>query len=428
VADAAFDDPQGTCWHAGALYVADTRNHAVRRVDTERGLVTTVAGTGRLGAAALAGRAPARTTALRSPWDLCSAGDSIYVALAGSHQIARFFPDAGEIEAYAGTGVEALCDGRVSASAWAQPSGLSARGGTLYVADSETSAVRAVDLARGEVRTLVGEGLFDFGDADGEGEEARLQHGLGVAAVEGGVLVADTYNGKIRLVTEGPGGVAVRTVLDGLSEPGSIAVAADGSWVVADTNAHRVLRVTGGRAAPVVIRGAPMAISGVAHAPPSRPRRDSMPSLSEVSTLSLRGWFTALLELPDAEGLRPGDGVIALELTSAPGTELSAGAPIRVAIEVSRRSDLLLVPKDRFTVDADGGARQTVLLDVTVTELPEAVIEAEIVATLSYMVCEAGEAAVCSRGRVHARVPVRLLREGGKAALTLEVPLAPMEA
>jgi thiol-disulfide isomerase/thioredoxin/sugar lactone lactonase YvrE len=426
VADACFDDPQGTCWHDGALYVADTRNHAIRRVDLDRGLVTTVAGTGALAAGALAGRAVARGTALRSPWDLASGGDVIYAALAGSHQIARFAPDRGEIEAYAGTGVEAMLDGRVDQSAFAQPSGLSLRDGTLYVADSETSSVRAVDLTRGLVRTLVGEGLFDFGDADGDASEALLQHGLGVAAVPGGVLVADTYNGKIRHVAEDAAGVRVSTVLAGLSEPGSIAVAPSGGWIVADTNAHRVLRVDGGHVTSLEVRGAPVPMEGVAGAPVSRPRRDSMPSLSEVSTLSLRGWFTALLELPEAAGLAPGDGVIALELEAAPGTELSAGAPLRVAVEVSRRSDLLLLLKDRFSLDAAGGPKQVVPLEVTVTELPDPVIEAELVVTVSYVVCHAGEAAACTSGKVHARVPVRLLAAGGTGSLTLSVPLAPL--
>ena len=429
VSQAAFDDPQGTCWHDGALYIADTRNHAIRRVDVTAGVVTTVAGTGALGLTALVGRAPALTTALRSPWDLASVGDAIYVAMAGSHQLHRFFPATGEIEVYAGTGVEAMLDGRVGASAWAQPSGLSVRGNTLYVADSETSAVRAVDLLKGEVRTLVGEGLFDWGDEDGAAGEAMLQHGLGVAAIEGGVLVADTYNGKIRRITEGPAGVIeVRTVLGGLSEPGSIAVAADGAWIIADTNAHRVVRVVSGHAQPIPIRGAPAPLAGSSSAPTAHPRRDSMPSLSEVSTLSLRGWFTALLELPETAGLGPGDGVITLELEAAAGTELSEGAPIRVAVEVSRRSDLLLLMKDRFTVDAAGGTRQTVALDVTVTELSEPIIEAEILATVSYMVCHTGEQAVCTRGKVHARIPVRLLAEGGTSGLTLSVPLAPMEA
>jgi thiol-disulfide isomerase/thioredoxin len=426
-ADAAFDDPQGTCWHEGALYVADTRNHAIRRVDLERGLVTTVAGTGALAAGAFTGRAPARSTALRSPWDLASVGDAVYVAMAGSHQIHRFTPDTGEIEPYAGTGVEAMLDGRVDASAFAQPSGLAAWGATLYVADSETSAVRAIDLTSGTVRTLVGEGLFDFGDADGVAGEALLQHGLGVAAVAGGVLVADTYNGKIRHVVEGPGGVEVRTVLGGLSEPAAIVAAPDGTWIVADTNAHRILRVDRGRAVPIVLRGAPAPSTGVAAAPVSRPRRDSMPTLSEVSSLSLRGWFTALLELPEAEGLGPGDGVIALELEAADGTELAPGAPVRVAVEVSRRSDLLLLLKDQFSVDAVGGPKQTLRLDVTVTELPEPVIEAELVVTVKYVVCHAGERAVCTAGKVHARVPVRLRALGGTARLTLTVPLAPLE-
>jgi hypothetical protein len=167
-------------------------------------------------------------------------------------------------------------------------------------------------------------------------------------------------------------------------------------------------------------------MTGVAAAPASRPRRDSMPTLSEVSTLSLRGWFTALLELPEAEGLGPGEGVIALDLEAADGTELSPGAPLRVAVEVSRRSDLLLLLKDRFSVDAVGGARQTVALDVTVTELPEPVVEAELVVTVAYVICQAAERAMCTSSKIHARVPVRLLATGGTPRLALSVPLAPI--
>ncbi len=426
-AEAAFDDPQGTCFHDGALYVADTRNHAIRRVDLATFAVTTVAGTGKLGAAPITARTPGRAAALRSPWDLASVGSVVYVAMAGSHQIFRLHPDSGDVEPWAGTGVEALIDGRVETSAWAQPSGLSAREGTLYVADSETSAVRAIDLAAGVVRTLVGEGLFDFGDTDGDDGEALLQHGLGVAAIPGGVLVADTYNGKIRRITEGPDGVEVRTVLGGLSEPGSIAVAPDGAWIIADTNAHRVLRVTEGETRPLPIHGAPRPEAGLARTFAPRSTRGSLPSLSEVSALSVRGWFTALLELPESEGLAPGEGVVVLALEAAPGTELSAGAPIQVALEVSRRSDLLLLGRDRFTIEAAGGAVQEVPLDVTVTDLPDPVVEAEIVATLDYMLCKASAHSVCARGRAHARVPVRLRASGGAARLTLAVPLAAME-
>ena len=337
----------------------------------------------------------------------------------------------GEIEVYAGTGVESLEDGKLASSTWAQPSGLAHRPakdggpGTLYVADSETSAVRAIDLVKGEVRTLVGQGLFDFGDDDGSAAEALLQHGLGVAPVEGGVLVADTYNGKLRLVTEpttfsyGPNG-EVSTVLSGLSEPGSICVLADGSWLVADTNAHRILRVTesgGARVAQeLAIRGAPAARVG---------------SIAEVApraseSVAVDGWFTSLLVLPEGVGLAPGKGEIALELRTPVGLELSRGAPIRLALEVSRRSDLLILAADRIALDATGGSTQRVVIGVTVaSELPAEVVEAEMVATIDFVTCDATEHAACFPGRAHVRIPARLLAGAGSARLELAVALPP---
>ena len=149
--EAAFDDPQGGCWHQGALFIADAGNHAIRRIDLDKAIVTTVAGIGQLGVRSPETRVKARSVALRSPWDLCSTADAIYVAMAGSHQIWKFWPAEGEIEVYAGTGVEALLDGPVARSAWAQPSGICEYNAVLYIADSETSAVRAIDLATGDV-------------------------------------------------------------------------------------------------------------------------------------------------------------------------------------------------------------------------------------------------------------------------------------
>jgi DNA-binding beta-propeller fold protein YncE len=411
---AAFDDPQGLAWHDGALYVADTRNHCLRRADLDARTVVTVAGTGELGLASPRGRVPAREIALRSPWDLASVGDALYVAMAGSHQIFRFHPGRGDLEVYAGIGVEALIDGPVEKSAWAQPSGLSEHGGKLYVADSETSAVRVIDLAKGTVDTPIGEGLFDFGDADGEAAEAMLQHALGVAATEGAVLIADTYNGKLkRFGADG----RVHTVAKGLQEPGSVAVTADGEIFVADTNAHRIVRVlAGGTVVPFVIRGAPRARPG-ALAP--RPRRSIAPSAA-------LGWFTSVLELPESAGLCPGPGRIDLQLHAAPGTELSAGSPITVALEVSRRSDLLLLARDRLSIAAAGSATQIVPIHVTVTDLPADRVEAELVATLEYMACDARDHRACFPGKLHVRVPVRLLRGGG-GAIELRASLPSIE-
>ena len=151
--------------------------------------------------------------------------------------------------AYAGNGGEDIVDGTLSRSRFAQPSGLATDGKTLYVADSETSSIRAVPMTgRGEVRTIVGRDLFKFGDVDGAGDEVRLQHALGVAYHDGTLYVADTYNSKIK--TLDPLRRECKTFLGGetspgwlanplFSEPGGIRYAA-GKLYVADTNAHRI--------------------------------------------------------------------------------------------------------------------------------------------------------------------------------------------
>ena len=121
-------------------------------------------------------------------------------------------------------------------------------GKDLFVADSEVSSIRRVPMGgKGEVSTVVGQGLFDFGDVDGIGDKVRLQHALGVVYVDGKLYVADTYNSKIKVIdTERR---SAKTFVGGdpagwlstplLSEPGGISYA-DGKLYVADTNAHRI--------------------------------------------------------------------------------------------------------------------------------------------------------------------------------------------
>jgi len=195
---------------AGGLLVADTGNHAVRRVDLASGQVTTLAGTGHRGHAFAAG--PARTTDLRSPWDVAPAEDGeVVVAMAGSHQLWVVQPGRDGVPAVAGilagSGREARVDGDHGTAAFAQPSGL-ARGadGALYVADSEISAVRRV--GGGRVTTVAGGDLFDFGFVDGPGDVARFQHPVGIAAMGDRLLVADTLNHAVRVVDPATGAVA----------------------------------------------------------------------------------------------------------------------------------------------------------------------------------------------------------------------------
>ncbi|MGL4555254.1 MAG: thioredoxin-like domain-containing protein [Gemmataceae bacterium] len=246
-ASAQFNDPQGMALKGDTLYVADRKNHLIRALDLTKGTVTTVAGTGEQGRDR-DGDGPGLRVGLNSPWDLLIQGDRMFVAMAGHHQIWVMDLKRGHVAAYAGDGGEDLVDGTLSRSRFAQPSGLATDGRTLYVADSETSSVRAVPTGgRGEVRTIVGEDLFYFGDQDGVGRAVKLQHALGVAYHDGLLYVADTYNSKLK--TLDPATKTAKTFLGGepagwlatplFNEPGGLCIAG-GKIYVADTNAHRI--------------------------------------------------------------------------------------------------------------------------------------------------------------------------------------------
>ena len=144
---ATFDHPQGLIASDDAIFVADTGNHAIRRIDLASGAVTTLAGNGKRGTI-LADAAAAKTSSLASPWDLEKKGDKVYFANAGTHQIGVLDLGKQTVARLAGSGAENLVAGSASKAAFAQPSGLvlSKDGKTLYVADAESSAIRAIDL------------------------------------------------------------------------------------------------------------------------------------------------------------------------------------------------------------------------------------------------------------------------------------------
>jgi DNA-binding beta-propeller fold protein YncE len=251
-ADARFSDPQGMCLDGNTLYVADRKNHSIRALNLKDETVKTVAGTGEQSHRRKGGKA--LDTGLNSPWDLLLHGKKVYVAMAGHHQIWTLDPATSMVEPYAGNGFEDLMDGPLQptnfsrGSAFAQPSGLATDGKTLFVADSEISAIRAVPLPPGEgnVSTIVGEGLFEFGDKNGKGAAVRLQHALGVAYQGGKLYVADTYNSKIKLID--PVEKTCETYLGDppgwlkenmFNEPGGISISG-GKMYIADTNNHRI--------------------------------------------------------------------------------------------------------------------------------------------------------------------------------------------
>lgn len=250
-ASASFNHPQGMALRGAELYVADTENHAVRVLHLDTGGVETVAGVGEQARVYAPAGMPGKLAALNSPWDLCIVNDVLYIAMAGAHQIWLLDLASGLTRPFAGSGREGIEDGPASQAWLAQPSGLTTDGSLIYFADSETSAIRVLDPASGSVRTLVGLGLFEFGDVDGTGGNVRLQHPLDVCYSEGAVFVADTYNQKIKRLD--PATRTVSTWLgsgdagsrdgSGISaqfhEPGGLSLAA-GKLYIADTNNHAV--------------------------------------------------------------------------------------------------------------------------------------------------------------------------------------------
>ncbi|MBY0588935.1 redoxin domain-containing protein [bacterium] len=245
--EASFFEPQGMALVRGKLFVADRKNHLIRAVDLDAKRVTTIAGTGTQGHER-SGSGPAREIPLASPWDLLARGDELFIAMAGTHQIWRLNLTSNELSPYAGNGRENILDGDGPKANFAQPSGLAADDTHLYVADSETSSIRKIRWSDGAVETVIGAGLFDFGDVDGLPKKARLQHALGVDVSGDQLFVADTYNNKIKSIllsnglTEtylGDGQGALADDPPRFDEPGDVQVVGPLLYV-ADTNNHAI--------------------------------------------------------------------------------------------------------------------------------------------------------------------------------------------
>ncbi len=251
---AAFSSPQGIVVDGDTLYVADTGNHAVRAVDLSTGAVTTIVGTGAQGWPPVGG--PVDKVVLNSPWALEFADQALYLANAGTHQIWAIDLEAATAAPSVGSAREGTANGPLLQAELAQPSGLAiGADGILYFADSESSSIRSAAVAdtAGLTSLVAGgdENLFAFGDVDGIGADARFQHPLGIDTHNGRLLVADTYNSKIKEIDPSTGKTSTlygadHGWRDGTSplfyEPGGVSVDGDVLWV-ADTNNHAIRRV-----------------------------------------------------------------------------------------------------------------------------------------------------------------------------------------
>jgi sugar lactone lactonase YvrE len=228
-------DPHGLAVSGGSLFVADSGNHALRRIDLASGAMTTMNKR-----PDDAWEAPLGGSQLRSPWDVAADEEGLFIAAAGNHQIWRLDFGGGRLAPYAGSGYEALYDAELPRARLAQPMAIAVAGQKVFVADAESSAVRVMPARPpGRVQTLVGRGLFDFGSRQGPFAGTLLQHPQGLALLNGDLYVADTYNDQVVRLDLGRATSAV--ALSHLSEPSAL-VADPQSLYIVDSGHHRLLR------------------------------------------------------------------------------------------------------------------------------------------------------------------------------------------
>jgi thiol-disulfide isomerase/thioredoxin len=336
-AKARFNRPQGLWLNGETLYVADTENHAIRAIDLSAGTVATVAGTGaQARSMATPGEfGPAKTTPMSSPWDITQVkGDNaLYIAMAGPHQIWKLDLAADKISVYAGTGNENIRDGSADTANFAQPSGITSDGKNLFIADSEVSGIReikGVDTRVPEVHTIVGMGLFDFGDKDGHAANVRLQHCLGVSYAGGHLYIADTYNNKIKICD--PQRRSVKTLVgthqpgDGdtsahFYQPGGVS-ATETHLYVADTNNHKI-KVVDLKTDAVHT----LVLEGLT-APKPRAHKPSFPNSEAI-------------KLPPVEAAAGKTITLAVTVPVARGYKLNAEAPLTYVVEAPEQSGIL---------------------------------------------------------------------------------------
>lgn len=410
-ATAAFNKPQGMALHNGRLYVADTNNHAVRVVDLTARTVDTLAGTGEIGTGMIAAQSMVREPrafTLRSPWDVAMGeGETLYIAMAGTHQIWEIDLSTNVLRPAVGNGREALLNLTLTDSELAQPSGLHYHQGMLYFADSESSSIRVADTLNNQVRTVSGpaqNSLFEFGDVDGAVGTSRLQHPLGVTGGPDGMLyITDTYNSRIKRIehetrTTTIFGLEQSGYRDGgpdealFNEPGGLDYAElpDGRRVlfVADTNNHviRLINLDTNRASTITFPN-PQAL---------QIDRDAVTVIGGNQALA------ETLILPE-QAVSAGAGSIVLRLTLPDGYRINALAPSAAGWQGDGTAVLISPDAQTSAITA-----AEVRIPVTLAEGP-----GRLYGSITLYYCEDENQNLCFIDEVSLELPVSVAPAGG---------------
>lgn len=416
---AEFNRPQGMALVRNTLYVADTENHMLRSIDLETKSVSTLAGTGRQGPLGFV-NGKLREASLNSPWSIAHVDGTLYIAMAGPHQVWSHTLGGETINVYAGTGREDVINGPLTTCAFAQPSEIvpSADGRFLYLVDSEGSAVRKLPTGgKGRVTTIAGtselprgQSLFAFGFEDGTGAQARFQHPLGIAVYEKSLIVADSYNhalrqiekssGKVKtLAGNGTAGNSLEPLL--LSEPGGLSVSGS-SLYIADTNNHRIVVLDLKTKASRVFE-----VAGLT--PPTPPKAVEVRDTSDAIAI-------------DAKTIAAGKQLsVKVDLAIPAGYKLNDLAP--VTWEVFTDADQVIFPAETLGERAEASVADAVAsFDIPMTGEPAM---ATIFVRVSYGYCGMGENALCRLASTTWRIPVTVSPDAKDSSVELSFPATP---
>ncbi|MBB76936.1 MAG: hypothetical protein CMJ75_20720 [Planctomycetaceae bacterium] len=479
--EASFDHPQGVALHGEVLYVADTENHLLRKIDLKAKQVATIAGVGSQARGPWPGidqlapgqGAPERyvgkpeTTPINSPWALWVHEDALYIAMAGPHQIWKMTLDESELGPFAGNGREDIVDGlhlperpydterpivvdgrpvARPVSSFAQPSGLVSDGQALYIADSEGSSIRAMpfDLKQ-EVRTLVGTPklpygrLFKFGDRDGSGllrfadtpEDA--QNPLGGLTEEpeldGPLLqhpLGVTYHEGVIYLTDTYNNKiksldtksATLKTIAGTGEPG-----------LADTPAQfdepAGITYAAGKLYIADTNNHAIRVLELANGKVTTLQIDGLQAPTTNTTAKAPDFSAAKQVAVASTSLKPKDGKITLQvdLQLPEGWKINEQAPLIYYLKAAADAG----PVDRSALGKQQvekpAASFTVTLPVTASG------DEQVSLSMNYFYCQTGGEGLCRVGSVVFTVPLQISDSGSEAAaklsLTVPAPLSP---
>lgn len=208
---ASFNQPKGLAYDEtdSVLYIADTGNNLIRKYDLKNEKVSTLLGNGSL-ALTIPESVVMNSHGLNRPTDLVLIDDELFITMTGWNQIWKMNIKSGTAIPVAGTGRFGFSEGKALKSDLAEPYGITADAlGLVYFTERQSSAIRVLN--KNKVSTLIGQGVFDYGDEDGRSKVALMQGPAGIHHYDGSLFVADQHNNKIK-VSEASNGRTERLI------------------------------------------------------------------------------------------------------------------------------------------------------------------------------------------------------------------------